>query len=345
MQHIHFNVQMLKTCIAPLVVCMAVWGCGGGNTDYPALSYTVGGTVSGLKAGTSVRLGIVGHNNDFSKSSDGVFQFDGKLPLHGDATVNVVQQPANQTCTVLNGAISGIKADIKNVRVECKDNGFSIGGTVTGLATGKFVTLRNNAGDNLSLTANGSFQFPARAKDYKVEILTQPEGQGCNVSNGTGTATADISTVDVDCYASQAVNCPQDHVLVGISGKYGGIIDKIQLRCAPFDGTTVNTAAAIQPAESKVGGTGGTASYDFTCPAGEWATGVGGSNGKSTYPNSTATIQLSCSGGTKSDLFNTGGNFPYQYSCAAGKRANGLVVGEVTGANIYTGFMQGISCK
>jgi hypothetical protein len=137
MQHIHFNVQMLKTCIAPLVVCMAVWGCGGGNSDYLTPSYTVGGTVSGLRAGASVRLGIAGYTNEFSKSSDGVFQFDGKIPLNGDVTVNVVRQPDNQTCTVVNGAISGIKTDIKNVTVECKDNGSGMDGTAAGIATGE----------------------------------------------------------------------------------------------------------------------------------------------------------------------------------------------------------------
>ena len=75
-----------------------------------------------------------------------------------------------------------------------------IGGTVTGL-TGTVVLL-NNANDKLSLTANGSFAFGlsiAYGTGYTVTVQTQPLGQVCIVTNGFGTATADVKSVTVSC--------------------------------------------------------------------------------------------------------------------------------------------------
>jgi hypothetical protein len=77
---------------------------------------------------------------------------------------------------------------------------YAIGGTITGL-TGT-VILQNNAGDDLSLNANGSFTFSktlAKNASYVVTVRSQPTGQNCTVSSGSGTATADVSSVSVQC--------------------------------------------------------------------------------------------------------------------------------------------------
>ena len=78
---------------------------------------------------------------------------------------------------------------------------YGIGGTVTGL-TGGTLVLQNNGGDDLSITANGSFKFQTElASDaaYVVTILTQPVGQFCTVSSGRGTATTEVTTALVQC--------------------------------------------------------------------------------------------------------------------------------------------------
>jgi hypothetical protein len=75
-----------------------------------------------------------------------------------------------------------------------------VGGAVTGLSG--TVVLQNNGGDNLSLTTNGNFVFATKiAKDtaYAVTVLTQPTGQVCTVSSGSGTATDKAPVVSVDC--------------------------------------------------------------------------------------------------------------------------------------------------
>jgi hypothetical protein len=76
----------------------------------------------------------------------------------------------------------------------------TIGGNVTGLV-GKLV-LQNNAGDNLSVMANGAFTFGTPLNNratYAVTVLTQPAGPTCVVANGSGTATANVTSVSVTC--------------------------------------------------------------------------------------------------------------------------------------------------
>jgi len=77
---------------------------------------------------------------------------------------------------------------------------YTIGGSVSGL-TGT-VVLQDNGGDNLTLTGNGPFTFATgitSGGDYKVSILSQPLGPTCAVTNGSGTAASNVTTVSVQC--------------------------------------------------------------------------------------------------------------------------------------------------
>ena len=78
---------------------------------------------------------------------------------------------------------------------------YSVGGTVSGLSG--TVVLQDNGGDNLSLSANGSFTFAtplSQGAAYSVTVLTNPFGQSCTVSNGSGTVgTSNVTNVAVTC--------------------------------------------------------------------------------------------------------------------------------------------------
>ena len=82
---------------------------------------------------------------------------------------------------------------------------FTIGGTVSGLNSGASVTLLDNGGDSLKVTANGKFTFStalATGAAYKVTVGTQPTGETCTVTGGSGTVgTKDVTTVKVTCKA------------------------------------------------------------------------------------------------------------------------------------------------
>jgi hypothetical protein len=79
--------------------------------------------------------------------------------------------------------------------------GFTIGGIVTGLASGDTVVLQDNGGNNLAVSGNGAFTFtsalPAGAM-YSVTVLTNPTAptaMTCLVSPGTGTGTVAMQNV------------------------------------------------------------------------------------------------------------------------------------------------------
>lgn len=84
---------------------------------------------------------------------------------------------------------------------------YSIGGTITGLTAAGLV-LQNNAGDTLSLKATASsFTFPtpvAAGGAYNVTLQTQPSGETCTVTGGSGAASADVVGVVVACSPSVA---------------------------------------------------------------------------------------------------------------------------------------------
>jgi N-acetylneuraminic acid mutarotase len=163
-------------------------------------TFTVAATVSGLLANDSFVLQLNGANN-LTVSANGTATFNTPIPSGSSYAVTVLTQPAGESCTVTNGTGTVTTANISNVAVACSPSTYTIGGTVFGLTA--TVVLQDNAGDNLSITANGSFVFNtpvASGSSYAVTILTQPAGQTCAVSNGTGSVTsANVTNVAVTC--------------------------------------------------------------------------------------------------------------------------------------------------
>lgn len=105
-------------------------------------------------------------------------------------------------CTAPNGATKGgSDAKFFVVSVPVPTVTHTIGGNVSGL-TGSGLVLQNNGGDNLAVGADGAFTFATpvgSGNPYSVTILTQPTGQTCSVSSGSGTASANVTSVAVSC--------------------------------------------------------------------------------------------------------------------------------------------------
>ncbi len=165
-----------------------------------ANTYTVGGSLAGLTEGTVVLQNNGG--DDLSLTADGGFEFVTALTDGSNYLVTVSAQPAGLTCAVANesGAISG--ANVTDIAVTCTLNTYTVGGTLSGLSGGT-VVLQNNDGDDLSLSANGSFTFATAVPQggaYSVTVAGQPVAQTCVVSNGAGTINAaDVTNVTVSC--------------------------------------------------------------------------------------------------------------------------------------------------
>jgi 6-phosphogluconolactonase (cycloisomerase 2 family) len=80
---------------------------------------------------------------------------------------------------------------------------YTIGGAVSGLATGESLTLANNGTDSLTVSGDNTFTFATKvAQDgsYAVTVTTQPNGQSCTVTSGSGSGvSANVTTVTVGC--------------------------------------------------------------------------------------------------------------------------------------------------
>jgi hypothetical protein len=78
--------------------------------------------------------------------------------------------------------------------------------------------LQDNGKDNLAISANGTFTFKTPVSKYLVTVLTQPSSpaQTCVVTSGSGTATANVTSVAVAC-ATNAVTANIGGTLSGLA--------------------------------------------------------------------------------------------------------------------------------
>ncbi|HEY3973142.1 MAG TPA: kelch repeat-containing protein [Candidatus Sulfotelmatobacter sp.] len=186
-------------------------GCGGGSGSAPAnvvppVTYTVGGSISGL-AGT----GLVLQNNKASSvtvsANATAFTFPTAVTSGSAYNVSVMTQPSSpaQNCVVSGG--SGMtSANVTSVLVTCSTTptNYTVGGTISGLS-GSGLVLQDNNGDNLTINASqATFTFATALTNgtaYSVSVLTQPSNpiQNCTVNSASGTSSANLTTVAVAC--------------------------------------------------------------------------------------------------------------------------------------------------
>jgi hypothetical protein len=78
----------------------------------------------------------------------------------------------------------------------------TLGGSASGLSVGASVTLQNLGANNLTVSGNGAFAFANPVPDggtFAVTVLTQPAGETCTVTGGSGTASSNVTSIVVTC--------------------------------------------------------------------------------------------------------------------------------------------------
>ena len=214
-----YNITVFSQPTAPAQNCAAnPVGSGAGtvgngpvtvNITCTTLTGSIGGTVSGL-AGTGLLLRNNG-GDTLAVNVSGSFTFPTLLANGASYAVTVFQQPQvpPQTCTVSNGSGTLGVGNVTNVAITCVSDRYTVGGTVSGLGSaGGSLVLQNNAGDNLTVSANGSFTFSTAIQvgsAYAVTALSNPANRSCAVSSGSGTmGAANLTSVVVRCRSKHA---------------------------------------------------------------------------------------------------------------------------------------------
>ncbi len=134
------------------------------------LAYTVGGTLSGLAAGTTVVLQNNGAD-DRSLSANGSFVFATALADGSSYSVSVRTQPAGQACTVGNGSGTLLGSNISDVSVNC------VAGTPT-------HTVTPSAGAHGSIAPSTPQSVPENTA--ATFTLTPDAGYGVSVGGTCG---------------------------------------------------------------------------------------------------------------------------------------------------------------
>lgn len=201
--------------IGPLMaaVTFASWltGCSGGNNSngtgtITTSTYTIGGSISGLTANGLVLAD--GSQTVSPASGASTFTFSTAVASGASYSVTVQGQPSHETCSVSSGSGTVGTSNVTTVAVSCVANGYTIGGTISGLTASGLVLAE---GSQTVSPASGatSFTFPtaiATGSSYSVTVQTQPSGEACSVSNASGTiATSNITNVAVNCATSSEV--------------------------------------------------------------------------------------------------------------------------------------------
>lgn len=165
------------------------------------------GMLTGLSSGSLVLLD--NGADALTVSSSGAFTFKTSLSSGAAYAVTIGTQPNGASCTISMGTGTIATANVTNVSIACTATApttYTIGGVVAGLGSGLSLTLLDNGGDAFTATANGAFAFKtplANAASYDVTIGSQPPGETCTISNGSGSiSSANVTSIAIACAAT-----------------------------------------------------------------------------------------------------------------------------------------------
>lgn len=283
-------------------------GCWDDDSTSAPATYGVGGNVAGL-----ITAGLVlANGNDTTSPAAGAtsFTFATALATGSTYAVTVQTQPANASCVVSGGSGTVGTAAVTSVTVTCAPIGFTVGGSVSGLAATGLVLA--NGTDTVTVASGATgFTLPtavAQGASYMVTVQTQPAGEHCSLTSSTGTiAGANVTNVAVACAA--------------VSHSLGGSISGL-----PSAGLVLaNGSDRVSPAA-------GALSFTFATPVAE-----GGAYAVSVQTQPTG---ATCSVGSGIGTMGTSNVVSVQVTCAAnayhlsgtiaGLSASGLILANGT---------------
>jgi hypothetical protein len=273
-----------------------------------AVTYTIGGTVSGLTGTGLVLTNTLGKS--VTVSGNGTFSFPDGMVAGSTAAILVGTQPSGQLCSVTSSPETISSANVTDIAVACVP-GYTLGGSLKGLATNANLVMTDSAGDMLTVTANGSFSLPthfANGVPWTASIVTNPTGQSCSFAQGNQSNSGVIEQSNVQM---GQINCQSIYpISLAVSGLTAG--NSVSLMMTGAGAAQYLTVSQNGTASFPVGAPVGT-QYQITVTASPTAEGcqfsgfptVGSGTTSATSSNP---VQLNCAtgyfsiGGTVSGL-------------------------------------------
>ncbi len=141
-----------------------------------------------------------------------LFNFPDLIEPDSEFNIEVVTEPSNAKCDVINGKGKAGAYAPNSIGISCIVNQYNVTGSVSGLKADGLV-LNNGAVQLIIPALATSFTFTKLDKDgkpvsgqvgdgdaYGLTIFKQPAGQVCTITNGTGTMGAgDVKNIAVNC--------------------------------------------------------------------------------------------------------------------------------------------------
>jgi hypothetical protein len=162
-----------------------VFGLRGGASYSQNISLIGSNTVTFTQAASADELTI---NDQVGTNSSNVSAYAKTITADSSGNIQVV--------------VGGAGYYLAGLAIDVPPPAYTVGGSVTGLAAGQSVVLLNNAGNSTTVNSNTSFTFSTAINSggaYAVTVGTQPTGQTCTVTNGSGTVSANVTNVTLTC--------------------------------------------------------------------------------------------------------------------------------------------------
>ncbi len=266
-------------------------------------AYALGGSISGLGNNSGL---VLANGADTLTVSPGVSSFVMPTPVAYTSSYDVVvqNQPAGLACSVSNGSSTMPAAPVSNISINCTDQPFTLGGTISGLGSNSGLVLINGPDTLTVLAGSTSFTMPTRVSfgsAYSVHVQSSPAGLTCTASNAAGIMpAANVTNVLIAC-SDQSYS---------LGGSISGLISSGLVLANGTDTLTVGSAAGnfTMPTAVAYG-----SPYDVTVQTQPTGLTCTPSNNSGTMPaGSVSNVVITCAantytvGGTISGLSTSG---------------------------------------
>ena len=189
MKNVYLRSMLAAACAATLAAC----GGSGGNL------YLSGRIVDLAKDG----LILLNSGESLPVlAGQSQFVFTKLVKTDDSYNITIAQQPKGAKCTITSGSGKASSYSVSTAVVSCITDQYTLGGSISGLTASGLVLA--NGKSQVKPDANSTkFVFPNTVGDgsrYTVNVVQNPSGLACTVSNPVGTmGSSNNETVVVNC--------------------------------------------------------------------------------------------------------------------------------------------------